>query len=293
MSKVLIRSLRDLEDRLKDSLVTSRSGTWSGEQIAQSNSLSKPSSSTSFFKPSPAKPPAAPSHQFFLRQVQAQIEEIDSELHPHSLSFSSIPATPEPVGLLPADSPVSPSLPEPVSSLQDQEDVKSLKNRLKEALKTIKFLENQLKIVQKGDSNAQSRSFSDSKSHSRSKEASFRHLIEEKDLQIREERKTIARVQSLNRVLLEKLKETQEQQENIEELRTKLGKSKRKAKEIRRLREIQASLEEEIRGKDEEMRKMEEKYGNLRRAAEEFVEKTEEMYEVTRKLMESVNRTSG
>jgi len=284
MSKVLIRSLRELEDRLKDSLVTSRSETWSGERLAQS----KPSS---FFKPSPAKPPAAPSHQFFLRQVQAQIEEIDSELHPHSLSFSSIPATPEP--LPPADSPVSPSLPEPVSCLQDQEEIKSLKNKLKEALKTIKLLESQIKFGQKDELNAQSRSFSDSKSHSRSKEASFRRLMEEKDLQIREERKTIARVQSLNRVLLEKLKEVQEQQGDMEELRTKLGKSKRKGKEIRRMREIQASLEEEIRGKDEEMREMEEKYVKLRRAAEEFVEKTEGMYEITRRLVEGVHRTSS
>ncbi len=293
MSKVLIRSLRELDDRLKDSLTTSRSGTWSGERLPQS-SLSKPSSSSSFFKPSPAKPPAAPSHHLFLRQVQAQIEEIDCELHPHSLSFSSFPATPDPVSLPPpADSPTSPILPEPVSSQQDQEEIKSLKKRLKESLKTIQMLENQLKLVQKDDSNTQSRSFSEAKLTSRSKEASFRQysphsLLGEKDSQIRDERKTIARVQSLNRVLLEKLKEVQEQQGDVEELRAKLAKSKRKG---RRMREIQGNLEEELRGKEEEIREMEEKYGRMRMAAEEFVEKTEGMYEMMRRLMDGVNRT--
>jgi len=52
-------------------------------------------------------------------------------------------------------------------------------------------------------------------------------------------------------------------------------------------------LEEEIRGKDEERREMEEKYVKLRRAAEEFVEKTEGMYEITRRLVEGVHRTSS
>ena len=289
----MIRSLRETEERLKDSLLSSRSGTWGGERLPTS-------SLASLSKPSPSKSPSLPSHRLFLEQIQAQIHELDQELNPHSLSFSSIPATPEPATLPPAsssiDSQPSPQSPDPVTTQQHTEEIQTLKHQLQEANKTIKTLQNQLKMTQFEFSSGLNRSFSDTKKTFRSRENSLKRyfsyrLIEEKDSEIREERKTIARVQGLNRVLLEKLKEIQEKQDNSQELQAKIAKNKKKGQEIKRLKGIKAELEEIIAQKEEEIREIQRKYDKLRRNSEEFVSKTENLYEIMRRLVENIDKT--
>ena len=116
MTKPLIRSLREADEQLKESL--------SSRSLPRTKSLSNTA--------------AKGHHESFLREIQAQIELIDSELRPNSREISVTN-----IGTGEGQRETE-EMTEDTGSNRENE-VNTLKRRLADAQKTVKSLERQLK----------------------------------------------------------------------------------------------------------------------------------------------------
>ena len=101
------------------------------------------------------------------------------------------------------------------------------------------------------------------------------------------------RVQGLNRLLLEKMKEVEETRGESDRMSEEVERLRKVKKELKRVKQVNSSLEDVLTQREATIVSLSQQYDSLKSLSLDFVSKTSALYTLTQRLTEAIQLSSA